>query len=172
MEHGIPALLVAAIMIVAALLVTRSGLTGVDALTKSFKEMETRTGAQARTKVDIITAASDAAGANVTATVKTNGSTVLGVWEATDVVVRYTGDGGAAQLRWLPYTAGALSPNTWKVNAIVNDVFEPDLLDPGEQMDIQMRINPVIGCGTTGTIVFTTEQGVTTSANVAGPPCP
>jgi len=62
--------------------------------------------------------------------------------------------------------------NSWTVNSITNDVFEPGLLDPGEEMQIQMRINPVIGCGTTGTIVFTTEQGVTTTANVWGPACP
>lgn len=172
MEHGIPALLVATIMIVAALLVTRSGLSGVDAVTQSFKEMETRTGAQARTRVAITGTASDGAGANLTATVANSGSTVLGTWDVTDVVVRYTDDGGAYQIRWLPYTSGALVANSWTVNSITNDVFEPGLLDPGEEMQIQMRINPVIGCGTTGTIVFTTEQGVTTTANVWGPACP
>lgn len=172
MEHGIPALLVATIMIVAALLVTRSGLSGVDAVTQSFKEMETRTGLQARTRVEMTGTGADASGANLTATVANSGATVLGNWGATDVVVRYKDETGAYQIRWLPYTDGALVANSWTVNAITNDVFEPSLLNPGEEMQIQLRINPVIGCGTTGTIVFTTEQGVATTANVWGPACP
>ncbi len=172
MEHGIPALLVAAIMIVAAMLVTRSSMTGVDGISQSFKEMESRTGTQARTSIDITSTGSDAAGANLTATVRNNGSTVLGNWDATDVVVRYLDETSIRQERWLPYTGAGLMSNQWTVNYISNDVFEPDLLNPGEQMEIQMRVNPVMACGTTGTVVFTTEQGVTTTASVSGPACP
>ncbi len=172
MEHGIPALIIASVMIVATLLIARSGYMGVDAVNQSFKEMESRVGEQARTNVVIENTASDASGANLTADVTNTGSTVLGDWDYTDVVVQYIDDVGAYHIRWLPYTGGALSANTWTVNSITNDVFEPGLLNPTEQMQIQLRINPVIGCGTTGTMIFTTEQGVTTTANVAGPTCP
>ncbi len=172
MEQGIPALIVASIMLVATMLVARSGYMGVDAISGSFKEMESRVAEQARTNVGITATSSDGSGANLNATVENTGSTVLGNWDYTDVVVQYIDDGSSYRIRWLAYTAGALSSNEWTVNSITNDVFEPDLLNPGEEMDIQLRINPVIGCDTTGTIIFTTEQGVTTTASVAGPACP
>lgn len=172
MEHGIPALIIASVMIVATLLIARSGYMGVDAVNQSFKEMESRVGEQARTNIALSDTASDSAGTNLTATVTNTGSTVLGDWDYTDVVVQYIDDVGGYNIRWLAFTGGALSSNTWTVNAITNDVFEPGLLNPTEDMQIQLRINPVIGCGTTGTMIFTTEQGVTSTANVAGPPCP
>jgi hypothetical protein len=52
------------------------------------------------------------------------------------------------------------------VASIANDAFEPDVLNPGEVMEMQIRVNPPLGAGTTGWVIVATENGVTVSAYV------
>lgn len=46
--------------------------------------------------------------------------------------------------KWVPYTAGELSDNEWTVVDIAPDLINPGTFDPGEAMNIRVRISPAI----------------------------
>jgi flagellar protein FlaF len=87
-----------------------------------------------------------------------------------DVLVQYFGETGTRYDKWIAYTSGALASDTWTTGGFTDDVFEPGIFNPGEQMEIVVRVNPVVGAGTTNKAVISTEYGVTVESMFAGPP--
>jgi archaellum component FlaF (FlaF/FlaG flagellin family) len=170
MENGLPALLVAAIMMLATVLMARGGFLGADEISQSLRASEMRYGEQNRTGLTVTSTAIDASGANITITVRNDGQTSLSKFSNMDVVVQYFGETGTRFDTWIPFTSGALSSNTWKLGTFTNDVFEPMILNSGESVDVLVRVNPVVGHGTTNLAVIATDRGVTTTATFAGPP--
>lgn len=170
MENGIPALVIAAIIMTASLLVTRSGLTSMDAIGATLKESEVRMSQRAHTQLSVTSTSIDGTGANITVTVKNDGTTSLGDFARMDVIVNYFGETGTRYDKWLGYTSGALQSDTWTTGTFTDDVFEPHILNPGESMELLLRVNPVVGRGTSNRAVIVTEQGVTADALFAGPP--
>ena len=170
MENGIPALVIAAIIMTASLLVTRSGLTSMDAIAETLKQSEARMSQRAQTQLAVTSTSIDGTGANITVTVKNDGATSLGDFSRMDVIVDYFGETGTRYDRWLGYTAGALQSDTWTTGTFIDDVFEPRILNPGESMELLLRVNPVVGQGTSNRAIIVTEQGVTADARFAGPP--
>jgi hypothetical protein len=86
------------------------------------------------------------------------------------VLAQYFGETGTRYDKWIPYTPGALASDTWTTGAFTDDIFEPGILNPGEQMEIIVRVNPVVGAGTTNKAVLSSEFGVTVQTMFAGPP--
>jgi archaellum component FlaF (FlaF/FlaG flagellin family) len=166
METSIPALLVAAIFMIATMLMARSGYTSVDQLGQSWQGMEERLGQQARTDLTVVGTSVDDSKANVTVRLRNDGQTKIADYARMDVLVQYFSESGERYVRWIPYTAGALQSNTWTVESISNDTFEPNVLDPGEILEMRIRINPPVGTGTTGWIIVSTENGITATAYV------
>jgi len=170
MENGLPALLVAAILMLSTVLMARGGFLGADAVAQSLRESEARYAQQSHTKLAVAGTSIDGSGANITVTLRNDGKTPVGDFAAMDVVVQYFGESGARYDKWLAYTSGALASDTWKTGTFTNDIFEPGILNPGESVDLLLRVNPVVGSGTTNMVVIGSEHGVTTSAYFAGPP--
>ena len=52
-------------------------------------------------------------------------------------------------MRWIPYTSGRASIEYLDGVSIDNDTFEPEVLNPGEIVEMQIRVNPPLGTGTT-----------------------
>ena len=86
-----------------------------------------------------------------------------------DVLVQYFGETGTRYDKWLTYTQ-ALGSDTWTTGAFTSDVFEPGILNQGESVELLLRVNPVVGAGTTNRAIIGTDRGVTVSAYFAGPP--
>jgi hypothetical protein len=128
--------------------------------------MEERLGDQAHTRLTAVETRIDESKANITVMIRNDGQTKTADYARMDVVVQYFSESGNRYVRWVPYTAGALQSNTWTVASIANDAFEPDVLNPGEVMEMQIRVNPPLGAGTTGWVIVATENGVTVSAYV------
>jgi hypothetical protein len=149
MENGIPALLIATILMLSTVLMARGGFLGADGISQTLSQSEVRHGAQNRTDLTVTDTDIDPTGANITITVDAVGT-------------RYD--------VWVPYTAGALSANTWTTGAFSNDVIQPGILNTGESVEILIRVNPVVGAGTTNLFIVGTERGVTTQTYFAGPP--
>ncbi len=170
MENGIPTLLVAAIMMLATVLLARSGFVGADAIGQSLRAQETRHEQQNQTGLSVTSTAIDPAGANVTVTVHNDGQTPISDFSKMDVLVQYFGETGTRYDKWVPYTTGALASNTWKPGAFTNDVFEPGIVNAGESMQVLIRVNPVIGPATTNLAIVGSEKGVTVQTYFAGPP--
>jgi hypothetical protein len=68
------------------------------------------------------------------------------------------------------YTTGALSSDLWTTGSFSGDVFEPGILNPGESVELLVRLNPVVGAGTVNRAVVASEWGTTVETTFAGPP--
>lgn len=161
MESGLPALMIAAIMMLSTVMMARGGYLGADSIGQSLRESEARYGQQNRTGLTVTNANVDGTGANVTISIRNDGATPLADFSAMDVVMQYFDETSTRRDTWVPYTSGALASNTWTANAFGNDVFEPGILNAGETMDIVVRVNPVVGPATTNWATIGTERGVT-----------
>jgi hypothetical protein len=69
---------------------------------------------------------------------------------------------------WIPYTDGSLNPNTWVVQGITGDAFDPGVVNPTETLQLRINVSPAIKSGSTNRVLITTEQGVTVSSNFTG----
>lgn len=170
MENGLPAILIAAILMLSTVLMARGGFLGADAIGQSLRQSEERYGQQNRTGLTVTDTAVDPSGANITITMRNDGQTPVGTFASMDIVVQYFAEGGGRYDKWLPYTSGALGSDTWTTGTFTNDVFEPGILNPGESVQIRMRVNPVVGTGTTNLAIIGTDKGVTVQTYFAGPP--
>ena len=164
METSIPALLVTAILMITTVVLARSGYTSLDEVGQSWQVMEQRLSDQAHTELTVVQTRVDNPRVNITVTLRNDGQTQIADFARMDVVVQYFSGPGTRNDRWIPYTAGALQSNTWTVASFTNDVFEPRVLNPGESMDIQIRVNPAVRNNTTGWVIIATKNGVAVSA--------
>lgn len=169
MENGIPALLIAAILMLSTVFMARGGFVGMDAVGQQLKQSETAIGAQNRTAVEATGSSIDPTGANITITMLNDGQTDLSQYDKMDVVLQYFDENGVRYDKWIPYTSGALAADTWTTGTFTNDAFEPGILNPGESVEINIRVNPPVGTGTTNRAVIGTENGVTMQTLFAGP---
>jgi archaellum component FlaF (FlaF/FlaG flagellin family) len=167
METSIPALLVAAILMITTVVLAGSGYASLDSLGQSWQVMEERLGEQTHTELTVVEATVDGSLTNITVRLRNDGQTKAADYARMDVVVQYFSETGSRYVHWIPYTSGALQSNTWTVVTISNDVFEPNVLNPGEVLEMQIRINPAMGTGTTGWVIVATENGITVSAYVS-----
>lgn len=170
MENGLPALMIAAILMLSTVFMARGGFMGADAIGQSLRQSEVRYEAKSRTGLTITGATIDSSGANITVTVRNDGQTVLADYAGMDVVLQYFGETGTRYDKWVPFTTGALASNTWKPGTFTNDVFEPGILNAGESMQMLIRVNPVVGPATTNLAIIGSEKGVTAQTYFAGPP--
>jgi hypothetical protein len=169
MESGLPALMIAAILMLSSVLIARGGYLGADAIGQTMRESEARYGQQNRTGLTITAVTVDPTGANIAVTVRNDGATPLGDWVAMDVLVQYFGETGTRYDKWLSY-AQVLGSDTWTTGPFTSDVFEPGILNQGESVELQLRVNPVIGASTTNRAIIGTDRGVTVSTYFPGPP--
>jgi hypothetical protein len=162
--------MIAAILMLSTVLISRGGYFGADAIGQTLRESESRYGQQNRTGLTVTSATIDGAGANITITVLNDGATTVGDYAGMDVMVQYFGETGTRYDKWIAYTPGALSSDRWTTGAFTSDVFEPGILNQGESVEIVIRVNPVVGIGTTNRVIIGTDKGVTVSTYFAGPP--
>jgi archaellum component FlaF (FlaF/FlaG flagellin family) len=167
METSIPALLVTAILMITTVVLARSGFTSLDELGQSWQVMEERLNDQTHTELAAVETRIDESLANITVRLRNDGQTKIADYARMDVVVQYFSESGERYVRWIPYTSGGLQSNSWTVESISNDAFEPKVLNPGEVLEMQIRVNPPLGIGTTGWVIVATENGVTVSAYVS-----
>lgn len=170
MENGIPALLIAAILMLSTVFMARGGFIGMDAVGQQLKRSETNIGAQNRTALDATSATVDATGTTVTITLLNAGQTDVSQYGQMDVVLQYFDEAGVRHDAWLPYSSGVLAANTWTTGAFTDDVFEPRILNPGESVQLIAQVNPAVGAGTTNRATIGTENGVTLQTLFSGPP--
>ncbi len=170
MENGLPALLIAAILMLSTVFMARGGFLGADAIGQSLRQSEQRYEQKSRTGLEITNSSIDPSGANITITVLNDGQTAIADFTSMDVVVQYFGETGTRYDKWIGFTSGPLASDTWKTGTFTNDVFEPGILNAGESMQMLIRVNPAVGAATTNLAVIGSEKGVTAQTYFAGPP--
>jgi len=170
--------LVVALVSVMVILVAMTGLvtsfTGPQAqIGETGRESSGLYGDISRTQLTSLSVSVISAGATVDWSVGNTGQTQLRVFDDWDVMIVYQDSAGAGlQIHHLDYTTN-VSPSAgeWTVTGVYRDagtltaeVFNPGIVDPGEEFIIRAQLSPAIAGSTTNTITLAVENGVTGSA--------
>lgn len=171
METVLTAFLVITILLFAVLTLFQAQLAAQDTLQIAWQEMEERTGDQARTDLTSLAAATKSSGSIIEITLRNDGDTRLTDFEQWDVIVQYYTASSKYQVAWLPFVIGEPAHSEWMVLGIYQDaaaatseMYEPDILNPGEQILLRLRVNPPVGPNSSNLATIAAPNGVTVSA--------
>ena len=169
METALISLICIALMIFGGMTMSQGFMTSVDASTTGLSEIGELTETIMRTELTpISTNMTLLAGADpLDIVLKNTGQTKMADFEKWDVIVQYYDDSGIYHVEWLPYSPGGAGTYEWEVGWIRLDgaaeTFEPNVLNPGEEMMIRTWLDPSVGVGTTNMVVISTPSGISCS---------
>ena len=161
MEHTIPALVIAAVLVFGGVVMAGVTNSTVDKVGESWRDIEAI--AEERLGTELAVVSTQVSGSDVSVVLRNRGRTPIADPTLMDVIINYTGTDSTRYVRWLPYTPGPLADNTWTVASIANDYRNPGMLDNGEEMTLQMRLNPATAGGPDRWVVVATETGISYS---------
>jgi len=163
METAITGLIVITVLLLAMLTLSHSFLSSQDAILESWRGMEERLGERARTDVSPLEAKTLPGGGTVEVTLKNEGDTKLADFDRWDVILQYQ----SGDVQWYPKGSGA---NTWWVEGIyldysegTSEVFDLNILNPEEEIVIQITVSPSVGSPTTNLATIATPNGISAS---------
>ena len=167
METVIVSIICIALIVFGGMTMSQGFMTSVDASTTGLGEAGQRDETIMRTELTAVSASLPAAN-TLEMILENSGQVKLANFSKWDIIVQYYGDGGDYHVTWLPFTEAALANNEWDIAWIRLDgaaeVFEPNVLNPKEQMMIRAKLNPAVGANTTNMVVAATPSGITVSA--------
>uniref|UniRef100_A0A6H1Z7G8 Flagellin n=1 Tax=viral metagenome TaxID=1070528 RepID=A0A6H1Z7G8_9ZZZZ len=170
METALISLVCIAMVIIGTVTLCMSAFQGAISVTDSVKAMETEAGIIRRTGIAAVPPA-QYSGGNIELMVRNEGQTNLSQFSRWDVIAQYLDDSAVKHVDYVEYTAGnPPGPNQWTVEGIYllsgdPEAFDPNILDPWEQMKIVINLDP--GIGTYGRITVSTPNGVTSECPVS-----
>ena len=162
MENALPTLVIGALLLIASAVLTHANVESHDQLSQSFREMEARLGYRAQSELNIVSTSMDAERNTLSLSLFNAGQTRLADYQRMDVIVIYETASGRVT-KWLPYANGVLVSDSWDLDAIEDDEFEPGLLNPGETADLVIELAEPALAGQTNRIVIVSDAGVVTS---------
>ncbi len=170
METVVVAALVIAVVLFGMLTLAQGYLSAQSEILESWRAMNERALERTRTGLRPVGGAMGATGDVVELTVRNDGSVRLADFARWDVVLEYMGP-TARMARWYPYV-DAPDPglDQWTVAGIYLDaaagqpeVYNPGILDPGEEMVIRVKVSPPVKVGSSNMAIIGTPSGVSTS---------
>ena len=166
METAVVSLICIALIVFGGMTMSQGFLTSVDASTMGLEEIGQRDETIMRTELSPVSTSQPAAN-TLEVILDNSGQTKLADFDKWDVIVQYYDDTGTYHIQWLPYTEETLGDNEWEVAWIqlngAAEVFEPNVLNPKEEITIRAQLNPSVGAGTTNMLVVSTPGGITAS---------
>lgn len=173
METAIVSIICVALVIFGGMTMTHGFLTSVDSTTGGLEEMVNHTEQLMRTELSSVSAVLNSP-SQLVIRLSNDGQTKLANYEKWDVIIHYYGDDENKYIRWIPYTSSSPGNNEWTKAAIYMngqpEVFEPDILNPDEEIVIQIMLDPPVGTETTNRVVISTDNGVSLPVVFQGPP--
>lgn len=170
METALTALIIIAIVLFGLVTLAHGYLAAQDSIQEAWQAMEARASQRARTRLSAIAAIVLDTGATIEITLRNDGSERLADLARWDVVLQYSAPSGPVA-RWYPYT-GMPEPsvNQWTTRGIyldaaqaIPEAYDPQILNPGEEMVIRIRVSPPVADATTSLATIATVNGVSTS---------
>jgi flagellar protein FlaF len=166
METAIVSLICIALLIFGGMTMSQGFMTSVDASTTGLSEIGQSAEAIMRTMLTPVDASLSLPG-HVEIILENTGQTKMADFEKWDVIIQYYDDEGGYNIIWLPFNPGGATTNQWGVGWIrlngETETFEPNVLNPGEQIMIEVELNPSVGEDTTNMVVISTPSGITCS---------
>ena len=169
----IGAITVAMILLVSVTLLSAS-LNAAAELSLTWDEVAKRKGDKSRTEITLITADISGSGTEIDISIRNSGQSSLVAFSDWDAVIRYydTTNNTGLNIKWLEYaTSSPPSANQWEVEGIYTDagtkdeeIFEPNIFNPGEEMIVKVNITPAIPVSTDNVVTIGAENGMSLSA--------
>ena len=151
-------------IVVGGMTLSQGILTSADATAFSVEGISVREGEMTRTELDAVRAAHLHWADQLRVTVENSGQTKLASFNKWDLIANYFDSGGTYHSEWLPYTDEEPEDNEWqKAKLCLNgqtEFFEPEIMNPEEEMIILAKLNPLPGDATTGNITIATPNGI------------
>jgi archaellum component FlaF (FlaF/FlaG flagellin family) len=141
MEQSIPAVMIAALIVVAGLLIAAATHSSVRIVDQSWRDIETIHEQRLGTEYTVVSTTVNPSDDVVQIVLRNAGRTTMTEPDRMDVIINYDGQDSQRRSQWLPYNA-APSANAWSITAITNDYANPGYFDPGEEMTIEIQLNP------------------------------
>ena len=163
MENAIITLICIALILTGTLTVAQASFFSVDLMYESWKELEERTGEIMRTNITSVSTVES--GPYTEMHITNSGGVSLSDFASWDVIVEYMPTDGDYTIIWLPYDEGTHpANNTWVVEEILYnsspEVFEPGILNPGEELVILMKLVGPPEAGIVNRTVVAAPNGV------------
>jgi len=169
METAIVSIICIALVIFGGMTMSHGFMTSVDASAAGLEQVGNRNETMMRTEfTPVSTNLTLVSGpSNLEIVLENTGQTKVADFEKWDVIVQYYDGSGTYHVEWLPYSETGGATNEWGVGWIYlngqPEKFEPNVLNPGEQIMIVTQLDPAVGAGTTNMVVVSTPSGVTSS---------
>jgi archaellum component FlaF (FlaF/FlaG flagellin family) len=159
MENAIVTAICICLILVGAVTLSMNAFSSINTISDSMKEMESFARDIRQTSINTVDSTTQAGGDQVEITISNNGNTSLTHFSSWDIIVIY--EEGTVQ--WLSYTD---STPGWSVTGLYyNDnpeIFEPNILNPEEEMKVLLRLSPAVSEGTVNAATISTVNGITT----------
>lgn len=173
MENALVAIICIALLLVGGAVVVETTLSTVDTVSTSWKEMETHNSEIVGTDI-VLNGEADVVGTTVSVIIINQGREPLHDFSKWNVFLQYEEADGDHHIIEAVFYDGDEDPGEgeWAVTEIYIDaagsiveIYEPDILNPGEEMLIEMVVPAAepIGAGTSFLIATATPNGVSTS---------
>jgi len=164
MENAIPSMIIGAIVLTAIAILGRGSLQTYEDLGMSLRAMETRLVERTGTQLTVQNTSVDPSGDFVTFDLRNDGQTRIASFDRLDLIVTYYETPTSQVSAWLPYNSSGPVANAWTLVSILDDGFEPGILNPGETAQLRLDLNPGIAAGGSNSLVISTELGSTVEA--------
>ena len=151
MGNALVTLILVALVLVVALTLFLGSFSSLDMISTSWKNMEKEMSERSRTRIGCTNTTVN--GAEVKLIVDNEGQVSIADFAHWDIIVKYYDSDNDYHAKWLSYTSSAPGSNEWTVNGIsfgsAPEVIEPGILNPGEEAEIVVRLDPAVAVNTT-----------------------
>ena len=161
MEHAIPALVLAAIIVVSGVILAGVTNSSVDSVGQSWRDMEALSEERIGTDLTVVSTDVTGGGADLTVVLSNEGRTAIQEPALMDLIINYADTGDERHVLWLPHTdSNPPGDNQWTVDSISGDYRNHGIFDGGEQMTVKIHLNPATKDGPERWLVLATDAGV------------
>ncbi len=159
MEQSIPAVMIAALIVVAGILIAAATHSSVRVVDQSWRDIEAIHEERIGTEYSVVSTTVNSSDDVVQVVLRNAGRTTMSDPDRMDVIVNYDGTDSQRRSQWLPYSATSAA-NSWTIASIANDYANPGYFDPGEEMTLEIQLNPA-ALDNNRWLVVATETGLT-----------
>jgi len=174
MDTVLAAAIVLFLIVFAVLTLSYAFFSMQEMVTVSWQAMEARNNELNRTMLEPVSAEIVNNGTQVRMVVRNSGQARLSDFDDWDTILQYQDNNAPSNyhIAWMPY-APAVTDDAWTVAGLymserkgTPEIYEPQVLNPGEELAVEIDLTQAIGAGTTIQAVLVTPNGVSVSAFV------